>query len=77
MTVRPLDTLLPSPHRSGFAPYRTPGRPKNPLAVLLLTWNARYRMRRHISDLPDHMLRDIGITRDMLDTEAQKPFWRA
>lgn len=77
MSTRPLGTLLPAPPRSGFAPYRRPARTSNKLVALLLTWNARYKMRRHLSGLDDHMLADIGLTRDMAEVETRKPIWRA
>ena len=31
------------------------------------SWNMRRRQRRNLSDLPDHLLRDIGIRRDQID----------
>ena len=30
-------------------------------------WNTRHGQRRHLSDLPDYLLRDIGIRRDQID----------
>ena len=30
-------------------------------------WNTRHAQRRHLSDLSDHHLRDIGIRRDQID----------
>ncbi len=30
-------------------------------------WNTRHGQRRHLGDLPDHRLRDIGIRRDQID----------
>ncbi len=30
-------------------------------------WNTRHGQRRHLSDLPDHLLRDIGILRDQIN----------
>ncbi len=30
-------------------------------------WNTRHGQRRHLSDLSDHHLRDIGIRRDQID----------
>ncbi len=30
-------------------------------------WNTRHAQRRRLSDLPDHLLRDIGIRRDQID----------
>ncbi len=30
-------------------------------------WNTRHGQRRHLSDLPDYLLRDIGIRRDQIN----------
>ena len=30
-------------------------------------WNTRHGQRRHLSELPDHLLRDIGIRRDQIN----------
>lgn len=40
-------------------------------------WNERSRQRRHLLELPDHLLRDIGVTRAEVEAETAKPFWRA
>ena len=48
------------------------GRPERGLAI----WLARWRERRDLSDLDDHMLRDIGLTRDNVRAETEKPWWR-
>lgn len=42
----------------------------------LHTWHARMRTRRELAQLDDHMLDDIGLTRDMVEREYNKPFWR-
>jgi uncharacterized protein YjiS (DUF1127 family) len=42
---------------------------------LVLTWIDRYRQRRMLSSLSDHMLKDIGVTRADVDREAGKRFW--
>ena len=36
---------------------------------------ALYRQRRHLAQLDDHILRDIGLTREEATSEALKPFW--
>ena len=36
----------------------------------------RRRQRRALAMLDDHLLRDIGVTRDQALTEAQRPPWR-
>ncbi|MEE8625380.1 MAG: DUF1127 domain-containing protein, partial [Acidiferrobacterales bacterium] len=33
----------------------------------VVRWNTRHGQRRHLSDLSDHHLRDIGIRRDQID----------
>ncbi len=33
----------------------------------VLRWNTRHGQRRHLNDLPDHLLRDIGIRRDQIN----------
>lgn len=42
----------------------------------VLRWRDRARQRRHLSELNDHMLRDIGLTRAAARVEAQKRFWQ-
>jgi uncharacterized protein YjiS (DUF1127 family) len=36
----------------------------------------RVQSRHVLAMLSDHMLRDIGLTRDDVDRELLKPFWR-
>ena len=36
----------------------------------------RYRQRRHLMELDNRELNDIGITRDQSEEEARKPFWK-
>lgn len=40
------------------------------------TWNERRRQRRALESLPDHLLRDIGVSRLDAEQEADKPFWK-
>jgi len=35
----------------------------------------RWQQRRALLDLSDHLLDDIGITREQAEREARKPFW--
>ena len=42
----------------------------------LVLWLARWRERRHLSDLDDYLLRDIGLSRADLRVEIAKPWWR-
>ena len=36
---------------------------------------SRWRQRRALANLPDHLLHDIGVTRDQAAREASRPFW--
>jgi uncharacterized protein YjiS (DUF1127 family) len=40
-------------------------------------WAERRRTRSHLYQMPDYILHDIGVTRSDVETEYQKPFWRA
>ena len=46
------------------------------LAELLTVWESRARERRYLSEMPDRMLRDLGISRSDARRESEKPFWR-
>ncbi len=43
---------------------------------VLLLWLQRWRERRRLGALSDHMLKDIGLTRADIDVEVRKTFWR-
>ncbi len=42
---------------------------------LIFMWQERVRTRRHLHELDEHMLRDIGLSRGDALHEASKPFW--
>jgi uncharacterized protein YjiS (DUF1127 family) len=44
--------------------------------VALVRLHERSCQRRTLHDLDDHLLRDIGVTREQAEREAHKPFWR-
>ena len=46
------------------------------LAVVVTKWSTRARTRKHLADLPDYILRDIGVTLSQAQSEIDKPFWR-
>jgi len=46
------------------------------LADVVATWERRARERKTLSEMPDQLLKDIGITRLDAHREAEKPFWR-
>jgi len=41
----------------------------------LFTWLDRARQRRHLSELDDRLLRDIGLSGAEVDHEVSRPFW--
>lgn len=43
---------------------------------LVQAWQERARQRRHLSELSDTMLKDLGLTRADVMIESSKPFWR-
>jgi uncharacterized protein YjiS (DUF1127 family) len=43
---------------------------------LMLTWSDRMRQRRHLAELDDRLLQDIGISRADIEAEISRPFWR-
>lgn len=46
------------------------------LSLVLRIWPARWRQRQALLDLDDHLLRDIGRTREEARREAGKRFWQ-
>lgn len=51
-------------------------RPIERTVLLLLGWQERARERRHLLELSDHMLRDLGLSRADVENEVSKRFWR-
>ncbi|WP_189050576.1 DUF1127 domain-containing protein [Aliidongia dinghuensis] len=45
-------------------------------AETLRLWLRRSRTRKHLTQLEDPELRDIGVSRAQALAESQKPFWR-
>lgn len=43
----------------------------------LMTWQTRSDYRADLAELDDRMLSDMGISRQQVENEAHKPFWRA
>lgn len=39
-------------------------------------WHARWKQRLDLEGLPDHRLKDLGLSRPDAEFEASKPFWR-
>ena len=47
------------------------------LARTLITWQERESQRAHLAELPDYLLKDMGLSRTDADQESGKSFWRA
>jgi len=61
--------------RQGQASYITEG-----LVALfnrVSDWSERRRTRNHLYQMPDYILHDIGVSRAEVESEYEKPFWRA
>jgi uncharacterized protein YjiS (DUF1127 family) len=43
--------------------------------MAVAVWRARVRERQALAQLDDHLLADIGITREARIAECAKPFW--
>lgn len=79
-TFRFFDAFLP--HNDQIAArfynlFKLPGEIADRSPELLKLWRERIRYRHDLEMLDEHMLRDIGLTRETALREAHKPFWRA
>ncbi|QBF31710.1 DUF1127 domain-containing protein [Thalassococcus sp. S3] len=45
-------------------------------AGVVTEWHIRYRTRKDLTHLDAHLLRDIGLTREEAQREANRAFWR-
>jgi uncharacterized protein YjiS (DUF1127 family) len=74
--VRPQATL------TGLFYQRVPGRRAARRSLLirlfdrLIVWQERADERARLSEMPEPMLRDLGLSRADLAREIEKPFWR-
>ncbi|WP_350936135.1 DUF1127 domain-containing protein [Thioclava kandeliae] len=48
---------------------------KPSIMKLVTLWAFRIRTRRNLATLPDYILKDIGLTAEDAQQEAQRPFW--
>lgn len=47
------------------------------LLDVAMSWRERARQRRHLAELDDRLLRDIGVSRADVEGEISRPFWVA
>jgi uncharacterized protein YjiS (DUF1127 family) len=53
--------------------------PASLLRSILATWRGRIRARWKLAQMAQenpHLLKDIGLTKQQVETESAKPFWR-
>ncbi len=60
-----------------FGPYRPEKTFWQRVASTLRLWEERYRQRRQLAGLSDHLLEDFGVTRAEARAETAKWFWQA
>jgi uncharacterized protein YjiS (DUF1127 family) len=46
------------------------------IAETLTLWHERRTARRELAGLDAHILRDIGVPRELIDYELSQPWWR-
>ncbi|WP_102522173.1 DUF1127 domain-containing protein [Vibrio tapetis] len=43
---------------------------------VITRWGRNAKTRRHLAELPSHLLDDVGIDRVNAEKESNKPFWK-
>jgi uncharacterized protein YjiS (DUF1127 family) len=43
---------------------------------IIAIWIVRHRQRHALAELDEHLLDDVGLSREQASREAAKPFWR-
>ncbi|CAH0541218.1 DUF1127 domain-containing protein [Vibrio marisflavi] len=41
----------------------------------VLIWHRNYRTRQQLSELPEHLYKDVGLTKDQVNQELNRHFW--
>ena len=52
------------------------GYPVKRLFATIVAWQQRYELRRHLLEMDDRLLDDMGLSRVAARQEAAKPFWK-
>lgn len=62
--------------RDAAAPQTGSGIGLSRLLVSIAVWHERTRQRRELTYMPEHLLKDMGVTWEEAYEESRKPFWR-
>ena len=62
--------------RVGVDEARPESRQQAPVFALLKLWTRRFAERQAMKELEPHRLEDIGVSREQMLREANKPVWR-
>ena len=68
-----IETIVPAPNRAFV--HQGAERLIGWLEAISVMFSRR-RQRQALLELDDHLLNDIGLTREQANKEARKPFWR-
>jgi len=60
----------------GPVPRPRVGDPVKQLIATISRWQQRYELRRHLLEMDQRLLEDIGLSRAEARLEAAKPFWK-
>lgn len=63
------------PHAAVLSRPALSRRPAPGILSRLLAWSALSRSRRGLGALDDHLLRDVGLTREQARDESARPSW--
>ena len=72
------DTSVVQDHSAAAIPIGVFGRLRRDAVELLrplLVWQDRERQRRHLREMNDRLLKDMGLSHADVEHEAAKPFW--
>ncbi len=62
-------------YRTTFSRRARLGRLAIRMLTAVLEWQDRANQRHQLRSMSDFMLKDLGLTRADVDSEASKPFW--
>lgn len=69
-----MSAISPTAQAAGYVHSSTPV--KASAIQKISRWYVNWRTRRQLAQLPDFMLKDIGVSRSDAEKEARKHFWK-